>query len=263
MGAFKALLKRVNVPQITISAYNSRGNGVVERGHFIIREAITKASGKDISSWPDRVHHAFFADKVATSQVTGFSPYYLIHGVHPVLPFDLTEATFMVTGFKKSMSSSDLLALRIRQLERRSTDIATAARSLKKHRLGAKEQFERRFQARLIKRNYQPRELVLMRNSAIETSHNAKTLPRYMGPYMVVRQTRQGSYVLQELDGTIMRTGVAQFRVIPYIARNPLAIAELSKTESTKPVNSRTRGQEDDSMEETSEASDSDSSYVP
>ena len=35
-GAFKLLLERMGILQITISPYNSKANGVVERGHFII-----------------------------------------------------------------------------------------------------------------------------------------------------------------------------------------------------------------------------------
>ena len=42
--AFERLLKRLDIPQIKITPYNHHANGVVERGHFILREAIIKAS---------------------------------------------------------------------------------------------------------------------------------------------------------------------------------------------------------------------------
>jgi hypothetical protein len=42
-GAFAELLRRLNIPQVRISAYNKQANGVVERGHFILREAIMKS----------------------------------------------------------------------------------------------------------------------------------------------------------------------------------------------------------------------------
>jgi hypothetical protein len=61
--------------------------------------------------WPQKIPQTLFADRVTTSRVTGFSTFYLVHGVHPVLPFDLAEATFMIDGFKSGMSSEDLLAL--------------------------------------------------------------------------------------------------------------------------------------------------------
>jgi hypothetical protein len=44
--------------------------------------------------WPEKVRQALFAENITTSRVTGWSPFYLLHSVHPILPFDLTEATF-------------------------------------------------------------------------------------------------------------------------------------------------------------------------
>ncbi|KAA1478256.1 hypothetical protein DENSPDRAFT_745991, partial [Dentipellis sp. KUC8613] len=181
-----------------------------------IREAIVKECEDNIELWPSKLPHALFADKVTVSQVTGFSPFFLIHGVHPVLPFDLTEATFMVEGFTSRMSSSSLLALRMRQLEKRPEDIQNAAERLKKHRLGSKAQFEKRFHRILQLKPFKPGDFVLVRNSQVERELNRKTKPRYLGPYQVVRRTRNGAYILKELDGTISRSTIAAFRLKPY-----------------------------------------------
>ena len=218
-SAFAKLLQRYGIPQVRISAYNSRANGVVERGHYIIREAIVKSCQGKIKDWPNKVPLAFFADKITTSRVTGFSPYYLLHGVHPVLPIDLFEATFLVQGFKDGMPTEELLALRIRQLEKHPKDIEEAAKSLASSRMKSKEQFEKRYQKRITKKTFGPGDLVLIRNSEVEQELSRKVKPRYIGPYRVVRQTRGGSYVLAELDGTVRRSGVAAFRLIPYISR--------------------------------------------
>ena len=214
------MLKRLRIPQVRISPYNSKANGVVERGHFTIREAIVKACQGNIDLWPTKVAMAFFADRISTSTVTGFSAYFLLHGVQPVLPFDLTEASFMVNGFTSGMSSSDLLALRIQQLERHPSDIFQAALTLKKARFKSKAQFERRFHRKLKRSFYQPGDLVVVRNTAVEKELNRKTKPRYLGPFEIDRKTKGGSYVLKEMDGTILRQGVAAFRLYPYISRD-------------------------------------------
>ena len=227
-GAVTELMDRWNIPHIKISAYNSKANGVVERGHFIIREAILKSCKHDIKEWPNHVHHAFFADKVTVRRATNFSPFYLLHGVDPVLPFDLSEASFLVDGFTKNMATEDLLALRIRQLEKRPEDVEAAANTLKKNRLKSKEQFEKRFLRRLVKDSYPPGTLVLVRNNTIEKSMNRKHKPRYNGPYEVVRRTTGGSYILQELDGTVWRQGIAAFRIIPYISRRDSRLPDLA-----------------------------------
>lgn len=226
-GAFSELVKRIDIPQVTISAYNSQANGVVERGHFTLREALVKACGKKINQWPNKLPHALFADRIMTSRVTGFSAFYLVHGVHPVLPFDLAQATFMVEGFQSNMTSEELLALRIQQLEKRPEDLARAAETLKKARFKSKEQFEKRFSLRLQRGHYKPGELVLIRNTRIEKELNRKTKPRYLGPYSVVRRTEGGSYVLRELDGVVSRRGIAAFRLLPYISRGSKEFTQL------------------------------------
>lgn len=218
-GAFEELMRRYEIPQIKISPYNSKANGVVERGHFIIREGIVKSCQGNINQWPSKVHHAFFADKCITRKSTGFSPYYLLYGVDPVLPFDLTEATFLVHGFHSGMKTEELLALRIRQLEKRPEDIAQAAAAIVQSRLRSKEQFEKVFRRRLTSHVFEEGDLVLVRNSQVEKELDKKHKPRYLGPFQIVRRTKGGSYVLKELDGTVSRRGVARFRLLPYVPR--------------------------------------------
>jgi transposase InsO family protein len=237
-GAFEILLRRMGIPQVRITPYNKHANGVVERGHFTLREAIVKSCDKDqyggIRNWHKHVEAAMFADRITVSSVTGYSPYYLLHGTHPLLPFDLSEATFMVEGFRSGLSTSELLMLRIRQLERHQEDIDKAAATLEQARFRSKLQFERRFRKRLLKRNYEPGELVLIRNSRLEsTVGKFKTEPRYLGPFEVVKRTTKGNYILKELDGTEHAERYAAFRILPYISRNhPFLLGQIDPDDS-------------------------------
>ena len=240
-AATEELLRRYNIQQIHISPYNSQANGVVERGHYIIREALVKACEGNISKWPDLVHHAFFADRITVRKATGFSPYYLLYGVDPVLPLDLFEATYLVSGFKKDISTEELLSLRIRQLRKLDEDVEQASRTLVKSRLKTKVEFEKRFHRRLWRSEHQPGDLVLVRNTRIEKELDRKTKPRYLGPFEVVRRTQGGSYVLKELDGTISRRGIAAFRLLPYHSRDGIPM-----TPDKLPIDS-----DDDSSDET------------
>ena len=226
-GAFNRLVRRLGIPQVQITSYNKHANGVVERGHYTLREAIVRSCAKDsegkIKNWHQHVEAAVFADRVTVSSVTGYSPYYLLHGTHPVLPFDLFEATFLVEGFRSGMSTSELLALRIRQLQKHDSDIQRAAEVLKKVRLRSKEQFNRRYAKRLQKSDYPQGALVLVRNSALEmTVTKFKTDPRYVGPFEVASRTSRGNYILKELDGTLHSGPYAAFRLISYIQRDDL-----------------------------------------
>jgi hypothetical protein len=172
---------------------------------------------------------AVFADRVTVSSVTGYSPFELLHGTLPLLPFDLSEATFMVDGFQSGMSTSDLLSLRIRQLQKLDEDLEQAAETLEKARLRSKQQFNKRYIRRLQKDEYKEGELVLVHNSRLEmTVSRFKVDPRYLGPYEVVKKTLGGSYTLKELDGAVHAQNYAAHRLIQYISRDDPILYELA-----------------------------------
>ena len=126
----------------------------------------------------------------------------------------------MSPKFYPNMSTTELLALRIKQLYRKHEDIHQASEALAKTRLKSKAEFERKYLRRMVTDDYPEGTLVLLRNSQIEKSMNWKTRPRYVGPYQVVRRTKGGSYILRQLDGAIFRQGVAAFRLISYYTRD-------------------------------------------
>ncbi|KAL1689783.1 hypothetical protein GGG16DRAFT_39359, partial [Schizophyllum commune] len=183
-----------------------------------LREAIAKACVNEPTDWPAKLPLAVFADRITVSRLTGFSPFQLLHGTDPILPMDLAEASFMVQGFKLGMDTADLLALRIRQLARHQDDIQRASHALSRARFKSKGQFEKQFQKRMLKVDYQNGQLVLLKNQAAENkiSAEAKEAPRYLGPYAVVRRNKGGAYVLSELDGSIMNGAFSPRHLLPY-----------------------------------------------
>jgi len=256
--AFDKLLKRLGIPQIRITPYNHHANGVVERGHYILRESIIKACKSKINDWPDKVQEAVFADRVTISRVTGFSPYQLLHATDPLLPLDLVEATFLVENLHAGMTTTELLVWRMRQLNKHPADVARAAKILKKARFASKAQFEKRFLKRLTRREYHKGELVLLRNSAIEESLDRKTKDRYLGPYEIFERTSKTSYVLRELDGTRLRTRIGATRLLPYITRNHPFMTDHLMEEDSDSGTDNTSGSQDTGEPNTDESDYSD-----
>ena len=167
---FAELLQRYGIQHIKISPYNSQANGVVERGHYNIWEALVKLCEGNLSKWPLMVPAATYIDRITVRRATGFSPYFLLHGVHLFMPGDLTDATFQVVGYAPGMSTQELIMARTRQLLRLPEDIAKARETLHQSRSQAKQSYEQKFSRRLLETPHTPGSLVLIRNNPIENS---------------------------------------------------------------------------------------------
>jgi hypothetical protein len=220
VAALNWLAHKYDIHHIRISPYNSRANGIIERQHQTIRDSLVKACEGDISKWPAATPHVFWADRVTTCQSTSYSPFFMAHGVEPILPFNITLATFLVPNLTKPLSTIDLIATRAHQLQRRDDDLASIRDNLFKARLASVRQFEKQFEKTIRDTVYTPGTLVLVRNSTIESNLGRKSKPRYFGPMVVIRQTHGGAYRLAELDGAVSKLRYAAFRLVPYLARS-------------------------------------------
>jgi len=148
----------------------------------------------------------------------------MAHGIEPVLPFDITLATFLVPNLADKLSTVDLIAAHARQLQRREDDLAAIHSNILKSRFESVHQFERQFKNTICDHNFGPGAFVLVRNSSVETDLGRKAKPRYIGPMVVLRRTQNGSYRLAELDGTVLNLRFAAFRLVPYHARSRSSI---------------------------------------
>jgi hypothetical protein len=74
--------------------------------------------------WPTAMHAIFWAECIMTHKALRHSVYYIAHGVEPLLPFDLAEATYMVPP-QLAMSATEFIVLRARQLQKRTEDLDT------------------------------------------------------------------------------------------------------------------------------------------
>ena len=222
------LQARYGVASIKISGYNSQANGVIESKHFDLREAIMKTCRGEESKWRSVLPQVLWAERATVRKATGYSPYYMAHGVHPVMPFDIIEATYLSASQDFGISTEELIALRAQQLEKRPEDLERIREAVTDFRRKSLERFEKMHESRIIDFDFQPGALVLLRNSGIEKSLNNKAKRRYLGPVVVVRKTRNTSYVIAELDGAQFRHHVAGFRLIPYFSRTQTDIELVS-----------------------------------
>ena len=89
----KEMCYYLNIKKVRTTPYHPQSNGAVERVHQTLRHMIGKLDNKRRKNWPDHLSSITHAYNSTRSQITGYSPYFLMMGRRPRLPVDLLFPT--------------------------------------------------------------------------------------------------------------------------------------------------------------------------
>ena len=123
----RKFFSRIGVKLSHTPTYNPEVNGKIERGHGAIVTMIVKSCTGKIRDWPRMLPYALWVDRTTHTSVTGYMSVELILGQKPIMPIVESIMSWTSIPWREEVSREELLALRIRQLERRPEDVELAA----------------------------------------------------------------------------------------------------------------------------------------
>ncbi|KNZ80697.1 hypothetical protein J132_04941, partial [Termitomyces sp. J132] len=174
--------------------------------------------------WSTATYSVFWSECVMVHKQMGCSPYYATSGTHSLLPADIVEATYLQPPPNSLLSTTDLIVHRAINLQCHQEDLNHLhSNVLSAHHL-ATIHFEAEHTAMICDYNFQGSELVLMRNTRIEVTHNKKMKPCYLGPLVVISRNHGSTYIFCKLDGSVLHCPIAAFRLVPYFAREHIPV---------------------------------------
>ena len=88
-----ALCKLLGIQKIRTTPYHPQSNGSAERVHQTLQRMIGKLDPEKCRKCPLHIGSMLIAYNATRSQVTGYSPYFLMYGRRPRLPVDLLFPT--------------------------------------------------------------------------------------------------------------------------------------------------------------------------
>ena len=213
------LSRTYGIRHITTSGYNPQANGMIERGHKPVVAALTKATAGGIDNWTFYLPLVLWADRITAKVTTGRTPFYLETGREGLLPIELNFPTWSVLPWEEVTSTADLLAIRIRQLERRDEDLNESLLSVRRHREEGKEVFDNAHVLRPAG-YFSIGDMVLLHDTKLDNDLSAKLRYRWKGPYRIFGASQSiGTFVLSELDGTLRAGTVAASRLKKFVSR--------------------------------------------
>jgi hypothetical protein len=166
-------------------------------------------------------------------KLTGYSPYYIAHGLKPLLPFNLAEATYLTPTITQPLSTPKLIAIQAIQLQKWPQNLEKVKEMVLKAHFDSICHFNEKYSNSIQDFDFSPSTLVLVRNAHYNTDIGSKTKPQYFRLMVVLRRTTGGSYILAELDSSISKLQFAAFCLVPYYPRDIHAIPVTKITNST------------------------------
>ena len=166
------LTTKLNITHLKCSPYHPESNGALERTHSSIKQPLKIQIDTSRQDWDEYVHITTFAFNTAIHSSIGYSPYEILFGQKPTLPYLLKDESKLTYDQYLGMHTAKLKEVQTKALETQK----------QKKEFNKKKRYDKKNKAAF---NYQIGDKVRLQTRLMGKSKNL-TKP-YEGPYLVTK----------------------------------------------------------------------------
>ena len=204
---FARITQRMGLKHIFTTAYAPQTNGKNERLHNFLETAMYAFVSKSHKNWDRFLHAALMAYRTSPLSGIDLSPAYLLHGFNPRLPSDVIFGS-------KELVKQDILRHATRLTEEMKEAFEVVRKLRADNHKKAKDIFDNpRKPKTRYNPNYKKDDQVLLRVYLQTKGRSKKFLPRWSGPWTVLKRVTDLTCVIEK-NGKEEVVNVR--RLIPY-----------------------------------------------
>ncbi|XP_015938645.1 uncharacterized protein LOC107464228 [Arachis duranensis] len=186
---FAEFLSGLGIRQRFSSVEHPQTNGQVESANKVILSGLKKRLDNKKGAWADELAAVLWSYRTTEQSSTKETPFRLTYGVDAVIPVEIGEPSprLLLKGVEETIEK----------------DLIDEAREMAHlTEIALKQRMALRYNTKVLKREFEPNDLVLRRNDiGLPTPGEGKLAANWEGPFRVKKVMGKGAYKLERLDG--------------------------------------------------------------
>lgn len=206
-AVFQRVCELCGISKTRSTSHHHEGVGLVERVIRTVKDILRCHINSTHDNWDDLLYVIKFCYNSSVQASTGFSPYEIVFARKPTSLQDLLVSV-QARSKEKSVKSGEY----VKDLIERSRVIQEIVRqNLEKSRANQKFYYDQRT-TKLVP--YETGDLVLLKNFNSVANRAKKLLPKFIGPFVVIRRLNELNYEVRQTNG---KSFVVHYnRMLPY-----------------------------------------------
>ena len=213
------LLNRYRIRIKLTSIYHASINEMIERKHWSLINVLSKLIEDKIERWFQHFYAMLWTDRIIVRDFINVIFFRFLYKHDIVLLIEIKYSTWHIMNWNKIRSIEDLLAMRVKQFQRKDKDFKKVALHLKRMRKQNKELFNNKHQLRKIFLNAD--DLMVKHDIKFDNKYDFKFIFRWNESFRIQRaDSMKNTYILKKMNETRFERIYADNRLKRFKTKN-------------------------------------------